>query len=208
MPPLHENRGEDRTHRVVGLRQVEGPGAEADENCPVGRDAHQRGAVLLRHDEAAVGERAGEALRVRPARIGAHPVPALRVVLVLWPPKRGVQKLFRASGGPRRGGREGQRNGAVHLHCALSVPAGLQTKPHHARREVWERKKSHAVIPGALGLERSRVRQAEEAAAALEAPLVACEKESEVRSENDSEEEETYLPRNRAGKGTRGPNRS
>ena len=69
----------------------------------------------------------------------------------------------------------------------------LQTKPHHARREVWERKKSHAVIPGALGLERSRVRQAEEAAAALEAPLVACEKESEVRSENDSEEEETYL---------------
>ena len=49
------------------------------------------------------------------------------------------------------------------------------------------------MIPGALGLERSRVRQAEEAAAALEAPLVACEKESEVRSENDSEEEETYL---------------
>ena len=84
----------------------------------------------------------------------------------------------------------------------------LQTKPHHARREVWERKKSHAVIPGALGLERSRVRQAEEAAAALEAPLVACEKESEVRSENDSEEEETYLPRKRAGKGTRGQNRS
>ena len=126
-----------------------GAGAEADENCPASRDAHQRG-PYLRHDEAAVGERAGRGPPCPPRPDRRSPCAGTPRRSRPLPPKTWSSNL---SEPPVDLGGVTQGSGmALSISIAPSPSRPGSRRSRTMPGEKSERKKSHVVIPGALDL--------------------------------------------------------